>query len=81
MPLNSYDCEGTLTVGGISLNTPAWAVQGDEDGALGLLALWVVTEQRGQDRLLPSVAGVIPYKRRETATRHDLRMLIVGDVD
>lgn len=81
MPLNAYACEGTLTIGGVSMNTPAWSVQGDDTGQGGLLALWIYTEQRGEDRLIPGVAGVIPYRRRETVTRHDLRLLVVGDVD
>lgn len=79
--LNSYDCEGTLTIGGISMNRLAWGVFGDEEGQGGLLPLWVQTEQRGQDRVLPGATGVIAYRRRETATRHDLRLLVVGDVD
>lgn len=79
--LSNYDCEGVLTIGGISMNRAAWAVVGDEQGAGGLLPMWFQTEQRGQDRLLPGAAGVIAYKRRETVTRHDLRILVVGDVD
>jgi len=79
--LSNYDCEGVLTIGGISMNRPAWAVVGDEQGAGGLLPMWFQTEQRGQDRLLPGATGVIAYKRRETVTRHDLRILVVGDVD
>ena len=79
--LNGYDCEGTLTIGGISMNRLAWGVFGDESGTGGLVPLWVQTEQRGQDRVLPGAAGVIAYRRRETVTRHDLRILVVGDVD
>jgi hypothetical protein len=36
---------------------------------------------RGQDRVLPGATGVIAYPRRLTATRYDLRLLVVGDVD
>ena len=79
--LNSYDCEGTLTIGGISMNRLAWGVFGDEEGQGGLLPLWFQTEQRGQDRLLPGATGVIAYRRRETVTQHELRILVVGDVD
>jgi hypothetical protein len=79
--LSSFDCEGVLTIGGISMNRAAWAVVGDETGLGGLLPLWIQTEQRGQDRLLPGAVGVIAYRRRETVTRHDLRILVVGDVD
>lgn len=79
--LSNYDCEGVLTIGGISMNRAAWAVVGDEQGQGGLLPLWVATEQRGSDRLIPGAAGLIPYRRRETATVHDLRILVVGDVN
>ena len=79
--LSSFDCEGTLTIGGISMNRAAWAVVGDSEGQGGLLPLWVTVDQRGEDRLLPGTIGVIPYRRRATVTRHDLRLLVVGDVD
>lgn len=87
--LSNFDCEGVLTVGSttvpetasISMNRAAWAVVGDDTGTGGLLPLWITTEQRGQDRVLPGTAGVIAYRRRETVTRHDLRILVVGDVD
>ena len=79
--INNFDCEGTLTIGGISINRAAWAVLGDNTGQGGLLPLWIYTEQRGEDRILPNAAGVIPYRRREAPTRHDLRLLITGDVD
>jgi len=36
---------------------------------------------RGEDRLLPLAAGVIPYLRRRTVTRHSLPMVIQGEVD
>lgn len=76
-----YDCEGTLTIGGISMNRSAWAIVGDETGAGGLLQLVTTTEQRGQDRILPSAAGVVAYPRRLTVTTYELRLLVVGDVD
>lgn len=81
MPLIGYEAEGNLTIGGIDMNRPAWAVIGDERGEGGLLKLWVEFEVRGSDRVLPSATGVIPYPRRMTVTRHDLRFLVVGDVD
>lgn len=79
--INNFDCEGTLTIGGISMNRLAWSVLGDEFGNGGLVPLWVTTEQRGSDRIVPGAAGVIPYRRRETATTHSLRLLVVGDVN
>ena len=79
--LNDYDCEGTLVIGGISMNRPAWAVMGDEFGENGLLPLWTTAEQRGSDRIIPGLSGAVPYVRRVTVTRHDLRLVVVGDVD
>lgn len=70
----NYDCHGTLTVGGVSLTCPAWAV-------LDLWALWSQFSVRGEDRLLPGAAGVVPYKRRIEPVRFDLRFLVIGDVD
>lgn len=81
MPLANYDIEGSLSISTISMNRPAWAVIGDERGTGGLVHLWPEFDVRGQDRILPSVAGVIPYQRRMTVTRKDLRLLVVGDVD
>ena len=79
--LNEYDCEGTLTIGGESMNRLAWAILGDDTGRGGLLPLWITTDQRGEDRIVPSSAGVVAYQRRETVTRHDLRLIVTGDVD
>lgn len=81
MPLANYDIEGSLVIDGESMNRPAWAVLGDERGTGGLVHLWVEFDVRGQDRILPTATGVIPYQRRLTATRKDLRLLVVGDVD
>lgn len=79
--INDYDCEGTLTIGGISMNRPAWAILGDDTGAGGLLQLITVAEQRGSDRIIPSATGVIAYPRRLTVTPFELRILVAGDVD
>lgn len=83
MPLQNITLEGTLTIGGVSMANAfgAWGVVGDENGRGGLLHLWAGFSVRGEDRLLPSATGVIAYPRRMTATRHDLNLLIVGDVD
>lgn len=79
--LTGYDCEGVLTIDSISMNRPAFAIVGDEDGEGALTQLWATTEQRGDDRIVPGAAGMIPYRRRETRTEHLLRLLVVGDVD
>ena len=62
---------GDLTIGGVSMNTPAWKV-------LNLAVLWQPAAQRGQDRLVPSATGVRKFQRRATVTEHDLELLIVG---
>lgn len=81
MPLVNFSREGTLTIGGILMNRAAFAIVGDERGKGGLVPLWADFDVRGQDRLVPSASGVVPYPRRLTVTRHDLRLLIAGDVD
>ncbi len=83
MPLAHNDNDGILTIGTVSMNPAngAWGVLGDKDGQGGLVQLWVEYDIRGQDRILPGVPGVIAYQRRMTVTRHDLRFLVVGDID
>lgn len=83
MPLVFNDSEGTLVIDGISMNPAngAWGVIGDERGQGGLLQLSVEFDIRGEDRILPSVTGVIAYQRRMTVTKKELRLLVVGDVD
>lgn len=83
MPLTNITGEGVLEIDTVSLNPShgAWGVVSDARGEGGLVKLWVDFDVRGQDRLLPGVTGVIPYPRRITAKRIDLRLLVVGDVD
>lgn len=80
MSITNYDCEGTLTIGSILMNRAAFAIVGDDSGEGGLLQLWAETEVRGDDRLLPSSTGIIPYQRRLAPHRVDLRLLVCGDV-
>lgn len=79
--IDDYNHDGTLTIGSVLMNRPAWAILGDDTGEGGLLHLWVETEVRGDDRLLPGAAGIIPYQRRLAPARHDLRLLVTGDVN
>lgn len=60
-----------VSIGGISLATPAWDV-------LNIHVLWQGPEVRGSDRLLPGAAGVRPYRRRATVTRYTLELVING---
>ena len=79
--LSGFDCDGVLTIGGISMNRAAWMVGGDEDGDGSLFELLTYVEQRGENRLLPGATGVIAYPRRRTETTHELGLIVVGEVD
>lgn len=79
--LSDFACDGTLVIGGVSMNRPAWMVGGDQDGDGTLFDLVFALEQRGEDRILPNATGVIPYRRRKTVTPVEVRLLVVGDVD
>jgi hypothetical protein len=81
MPLTNYAPEGSMTIDGLSMNRPAFAIIGDERGEGGYVKLWADFDVRGEDRILPSVTGVIAYPRRMTVTRVDFRLIVVGDVD
>lgn len=81
MPLTNYAAEGNMTIGGIDMNRPAFAIIGDERGEGGFVKLWADFDVRGEDRILPSATGVIAYPRRMTSKRFDFRLLVVGDVD
>lgn len=72
--INGYGCTGVLTIGSTSMNNIAWDIT-------DLTDLWFTVEQRGDDRLLPGATGAIPYRRRLAPARHDLTILIVGDVN
>lgn len=72
--LKTSTAGGLLTINSVSLNTPAWIITNLVDLQLG-------AELRGQDRIIPHAAGVVPYPRRFTVTERHLPMLISGDVD
>jgi hypothetical protein len=74
MPVSYNTNQGGLTIGGVDMFCPAWRID-------NLYELWLPADQRGQDRVRPGVSGLLAVKRRDTATRKSLRMLIVGDVD
>lgn len=69
-----YGCAGTVKIGAVLLNCPAWDVP-DPSG------LWITGDVRGSDRLIPGAAGVLPFRRRRTVTEYTLDMVIVGMVD
>lgn len=82
MPLVHNANEGTMVIDSVSMNPAngAWGIIGDEQGKGGYVQLWAEFDVRGQDRILPSVTGVIPYQRRRTVTVRNLRLIVVGDV-
>lgn len=65
---------GQLSISGVNLRGPAWHV-------LDLFPLWSSPTLRGQDRILPTAAGVRPFRRRRTVTVRSLEMVVVGDCD
>jgi hypothetical protein len=62
---------GTLTISGVSMHTWGWNV-------LDIRDLLFVSAIRGQDKLIPLVPGLRPYRRRLTATTHSLNIIISG---
>lgn len=82
MPLVQNAAEGSLTISSVDMNPAngAWGIVGDEKGTGGYVQLWADFDVRGEDRLLPSVTGVIPYRRRRTVTSFKLRLIVVGDI-
>lgn len=72
--IRNYGSTGMLTIGGVSLNGPAWDVP-------DLSGLWISGAVRGSDRVIPGAAGVLPFRRRRTVTEVTLEMIVVGMVD
>ena len=71
-----YGCTGILAIGddALPMNCPAWDVA-------DLTPLWAEVSVRGEDRRIPGVPGVIPYRRRIDVTEHALTMVIIGTAD
>lgn len=68
---NFSTVEGNLTLNGIPMKTRAWTCP-------DLTPLWLPSAIRGQDRILPGAAGVIPHRRRRTVTQYALDFRICG---
>lgn len=71
---NFSTVDGNLTLNGIPMKTRAWTCP-------DLTPLWLPATLRGEDRLLPFVDGVVPYKRRRTVTQYALDFRIAGISD
>lgn len=65
-------CHGSLTLGGTSMNTKAWA-------SLNNYILWSPASRRGENSLIPDLAGRIPNPRRKDQTQRTLECVIIGD--
>lgn len=73
--IQNTTCEGTLTLGGVNLNTQGWTVK-------ELWRLWGgQRDYRGTDRLIPFVDGVLSYPRWLNGLRLSLPMIITGFVN
>jgi hypothetical protein len=70
-PLRPDTRFGTLSIEGVSLFTTRWTIT-------SLAQLYRNPELRGSDRIIPGVAGVIPYLRRATVTRYSLPLVVSG---
>lgn len=66
--------EGNLTLNGVPMKTRAWTCP-------DLTPLWMPPAVRGQDRIIPGAAGVVPYRRRFTVTQYALDFRISGISD
>ena len=71
---NFSTVEGNLTLNGVPMKTPAWTCP-------DLTILWLPPTVRGQDRLVPGSAGVLPFPRRKTVTEYALDFRVSGMVD
>lgn len=72
--LNCDTCYGQLTIGDVSMHTPAWCL-------LDLSELWSTPALRGSNRLIPGRQGRKPYRRRLDETQMSLPLLITGYCD
>lgn len=71
---NFSTVEGNLTLNGVPMKTHAWTCP-------DLTPLWMPTAIRGQDRIIPGAAGVIPHRRRKTVTVYSLDFRVAGISD
>jgi hypothetical protein len=73
-PLDYVCDDGDLTIDGVPMRCPAWAV-------LDLTDLWLPASVRGNNRIVPGAAGVIANPKRKTITRRSLVLAITGGFD
>jgi len=73
-PIQPDTRQGQLTLNGVSMCIGAWCVS-------NVMCLWEDADQRGTDRIIPGVAGVLSYPRRPTETTKSMSIVIAGAVD
>lgn len=66
------NCHGTLSIGGVSLSTYAWAVT-------NLFVLYNAAPRRGENTPIPGDPGRIPHPKRKDEAVRTLELLIIGD--
>lgn len=66
--------QGSLTINGVSMSTPAWKI-------LDLAPLWFPPDVRGGNVVIPGVAGRHAYPRRVDETTYRLPMLVYHGYD
>lgn len=66
------NCYGSLAIGGVSLSTKAWAVT-------NLFVLYNAAPRRGENTLIPGLAGRIPHPKRKDEAVRTLELLVIGD--
>lgn len=72
-PILVDERQGTLTLNGVAMCTAWWCVA-------NVSQLWQDADQRGTDRVIPGVAGVLSYPRRATETTFTLDIVITGAI-
>lgn len=74
MPYTNTSPTFFLAIDDIPMATPAWRQQ-------NLPELFLAAQQRGSDRLIPTLAGRKPYQRRRDTTAATVAVHVFGDQD
>lgn len=72
--IRQANCHGTLTLGGMSMNTSAWAV-------LNVASLWEPAPVRRENMLIPFARGRLPVAGYLDERKDSLLILVTGTCD
>ncbi len=72
--IQAANCHGTLELGNVSMNCPAWAV-------LNVASLWEPAPPRGENLLIPFAGGRFSVGHTRDERADSLQLLIVGTCD